>query len=662
MCRALFAVLYFATVNVIGAGNLAWADDHDSLDRLKAMAFEDLLDIEVKTVSKRKQPLSRSAAAITVLTGEEIRRSGHTTIAEVLRMVPGMEVARINGHKWAITGRGLNGEFASKLLVMIDGRTVYTPLFAGVYWDVQHVMIEDIERIEVIRGPGGTVWGANAVNGVVNVITKSARDTHGMLASVTGGTLERAAGAARYGGQRGDVSYRVYGKAFEQDAFDRNKNGGDAGDDWWLGQGGFRLDWDLSSKDLVTFQGDYYDGEVDEPLVAGGSHATDVRGYNLLGRMTHTGEDESVSTAQVYYDRTEREGIGLEEERNTVDVELQHDRQLLDALHATLGLNYRLNDDENQSNAVAIASFEPESRTDHLVAGFLQLELSLLDDRLSLTGGTKLEYNEYTDFEYQPSARFVWQSDERWSLWGAVSRAVRTPSRSISDVRVENMTDATTLLTFRGSKDIDSEELLAYELGLRGLVASELSYDLALFYFDYDNLVSTEPEDPIVTPFPFFLELPFRLDNKLAGQIYGGELQLQWQVLESWRLSTAYSLTEVDMDPDGSSGDTGAKNPEKSSPTHQVQLRSVLDLPHGFEVDTAVYYVGSVKSQRDADGRKIGDYWRGDLRLGWVHPAGYELSLVGQNLFEKRHPEFGAVTAVPSYVPRSVYAKATIRH
>jgi iron complex outermembrane receptor protein len=416
-------------------------------------------------------------------------------------MVPGLHVSQIDANKWAITARGFNGQFANKLLVMIDGRSVYTPLFSGVFWDVQDVMLEDVDRIEVIRGPGGTMWGANAVNGVVNIITKSAHDTEGISVSGGAGTLERRFTEARVGGSFGGAAARGYIKYFDR-ADMKTNTGAQANDAWSMTRGGFRMDWDLGEHDEVTLQGDYYDGKVDDTLALGIPSRQLVNGGNLLSRWNHVTDSGAATQLQFYYDRTERTvGFLLTEERNAVDLELNHHFAPSKRHSLVIGGGYRMVADEISPMAI---SFTPTNTTDHLAQLFLQDEISVVDGLLSFTLGSKFEYNNYTGFEFQPSARVLLTPDPRHSLWGAISRAVRTPSRA--DLHLATTAPSTdlpdTIDTFTGNPGFLSEVLWAYELGYRGQVLDDVSLDLAAYYHDYEDLRSTEVLASAVGPAP----------------------------------------------------------------------------------------------------------------------------------------------------------------
>lgn len=656
----LFLILQISLPAVSTAATPDDSDDTGSdLHELKALSFEELLDVEITSVSKRAQRRTAAAAAVSVITAEDIRRAGHTSIPEALRMVPGLQVARVDASNWAISARGFNQAFSNKLLVLIDGRTVYTPLYAGVYWDVQDLVLEDIDRIEVIRGPGGTVWGANAVNGVINIITRHAKDTHGIYATAGGGSLDRAFSAVRAGTRIGEVDVRIFGKGSEISHLESTRYGGNAQDSWWTGRAGFRADWDASEQDSFTFQGDYYKG--DRSTRFGGALDTHnpVEGGNLLLRYRHTFDETSSLRAAFYYDRTERDIVSIAEERDTLDFELQYDTDVLPNLHTTFGANYRYHADRLGFETNTIV-FDPARRNDHLVNGFVQAELALLDRKVVLTAGTKLEHNEYSGFEYQPSIRAAWLPTPELTFWGAVSRSVRTPSQADEDIFITVPAGPGTTITFEGSKDFRPEELIAYEVGIRRSWRERLSLDVAAFLFDYENLATTEPGPPVIAP-PN-VTLPNRIENQMQGLAYGFEVETRWKPLDWMEWVASYSYLELDLEPDGASQATNPRAAERSNPTHQFKLRGHFDLPHDFEIDAAVYYVDDLSSQANDLGRNVDAYWRGDLRLGWTWRERTEFALVGQNLFERRHLEFGSSSISSAYVPRSVYGRVTFRH
>ena len=648
--RAAFALSLCLALSLASVARGSSDDEADLLD----LSFEDLMQIVVTSVSKRAQKLSEAPAAVTVLTSEDIRRSGMTTIPDLLRTVPGLHVASIDSNSWAITARGFNSQFANKLLVMIDGRTVYTPLFSGVFWDVQDLMLEDIERIEVVRGPGGTLWGVNAVNGVINILTKQAADTQGLLVSSLGGSLERTSTAARYGGELGgDAHYRAYVKYFNRGDFD-NHGGVKAHDAWDVARGGVRFDWNPTGGDSLTFQGDYYNGNADEATLVLGRSNTDFSGGNVLARWVHSFSEASNLQVQLYYDRTERKDVLIRENRDTFDVEFQHRLSPLTGTDLLWGASYRLTSDDIRSSPVV--GFDPSDETVHWASAFLQNEIAMFDERLRLTLGSKVEYNEYSGFEFLPNARLLWTPSERHSVWASFSRAVRSPSRAEVDISL--LVPAPTLpvdfAQLNGDDSFDSERVLAYEVGYRAQLLDPLSVDIAAYYNDYKDLRSLEPTGLLIDfPSAGLLTATLSAANQLDAEGYGVEVSSSWSVTEFWRLTGGYTWMQIDIDA-SKSLDFTALGQEDDTPQHQFSVRSLLDLPWNLQLDTSVFWVDDVSNQF------VGDYARLDMRLGWRPRPGLELSVVGQNLTENSHNEFGnSFTRFATSVPRSVYGKLT---
>lgn len=636
---------------------------------LTTMSLEELMNLEILSVSKKMETAVEAAAAVTVITQEDIHRSGATTIAEALRMAPGMNVARINSNQWAVSARGFNGLFANKLLVLIDGRSVYTPLFSGVFWDVQDTLLEDIDRIEVVRGPGAAVWGSNAVNGVVNVITKSAKDTQGALLSSGGGIEEEIFGQARYGGQAGEtVFYRVYTKYFERDAFVAADQG-ETYDEWDILRGGFRLDWLADAEDSVTIQGDIYGGDVGHkldiightpPFFSTAQRASqDVGGGNVLARWTHEISETSNFELKANYDRTERRTLVIDEIRDTLDVDFQHMFELIAHHNVTWGLGYRVTRDDIDNSAVMI--FNPQSRTDQLFSAFIQDDFPVFCDEMRLTLGSKFEHNDYTDFEVQPGARLLWTPHERHTVWGAVSHAVRTPSRFEHDMRflyaaVPEGPDPAMLFSLVGNDAFESEKLFAYELGYRVQPADVLSVDVAVFYNVYEDLQTYNalPPELNLEDVPH-LHVDQVAGNNMDGESYGAEVSAHWTPLPSWRLAAGYTFLRLHLhlDEGFQSSDEAA---EGDSPRNQFHMRSFLNLPGNLQFDTAWYYVDRLPNQ------DIAGYQRIDLRFGWRSPQDVEFSLVVQNLLDNDHPEFGrGILQTPARIERTAYGKITWR-
>ena len=569
-------------------------------DDLLNLPIESLMKLTVTSVSKKPQQLTNAAAAVFVISEEDIRRSGATTIADALRMVPGIQVARVDSSKWAVTARGLNSRFANKLLVLQDGRSLYTPLFSGVYWEVQDTALEDIERIEVIRGPGAALWGANAVNGVINIITKSAEETKGGLVSAGGGTFESRFATLRYGTSVGDASFlRLYGKHNEH-AAGLDTNGNETNDSWNMTRGGFRLDSNLSNRDTVTFQGDYYDGRMKEtyrlytlPTISDPNYTHDFNtnsgasGGNILARWQRTLPSTGNLSLQLYYDHNERNMLVLPQKFDTVDLDFQHRFSLLDNQDVVWGIGYRFSRDK-VSNTSTI-DFQNEQKDHNLVSAFLHDEITLAPGKLALMLGSRFENNDYSGFEVQPNVRLLWTPTGQQSVWGSVSRAVRTPSRGEQDLHYHILTapqsplgNVPTRFDYIGNRDFKSEELLAYEIGYRVEPLSRLTFDVAAYYNVYTHLRVVTPGTPDLTN----AVIPLVVSNDMHGNSQGAELSAEWSPVTWWRIQAAYSYQLLTMHLEGNSVDTVNKgNAERSTPRHQYSLRSGFDLGRQVTVD-----------------------------------------------------------------------------
>jgi iron complex outermembrane receptor protein len=626
---------------------------------LKKLSVEELADIDVTSVSKYPEKVSEAAAAVAVLTSEDIERSGVTNIPDALRLVPGLDVAQVDAHTWAISSRGFNDTFANKLLVLIDGRTVYTPLFSGVFWEIQDTLLDDIDRIEVVRGPGATLWGANAVNGVINVITKSARDTQGLLVSTGGGTEDRDFFNVRYGVKIDDDTFaRVYFKYFDRDS-SVLPDGTDTHDSWNMFRGGFRFDSEPSSENSFTLQGDIYNGNQDEiysvPTTtfpfAGAIVSTDqVSGGNLLGRWTHTFAPESQLTLQAYYDRTERETPIFGERRDTGDIDLQDRFDWGDRQKIIWGLGFRVTHAEIK-NSLNVSMFPP-NRTLNLYSAFVQDEILIVPYRLHLTLGSKFEHNDFTGFEIQPSARALWTPGHNQTIWGSISRAVRTPSEAESDIRLNPAGAPPGFATIHGNPDMESEKLIAYELGYRVQPIDQLKLDLTGFYNDYDDLRTLEPLRP-------GLDLSSKIENKSFGETYGVEVSATAQLTRQWRVQGSYTYFDALLHGEPSSRDTSTeKTDEGSSPHNQFSIRSLLDLGWNIQFDSTLRYVDVLPAP------KVPSYITLDLRLAWSPRKDLEVAIVGRNLVDDRHVEFAPtfIGTQKTDVERSVYGMVVWRY
>jgi iron complex outermembrane receptor protein len=635
---------------------------------LTKVNLEDLMNIEVTSVAKKEQKLSRTASAVFVIGQDDIRRSGATNIPDLLRMVPGVDVAQINANKWAISVRGFNGQYSNKLLVMIDGRTVYSPMFSGVFWDAQDVPLDSIDRIEVIRGPGASVWGANAVNGVINIITKKASDTQGGLLTAGGGTHDLGIGTARYGGKLGNsASYRVSADGFARNHFP-DMASPDGHDAWKLVHGGFRVDANASAKDSITLEGDAESGNAGEIPTNPVSNSSPVNagpltdrfsGWNLLSRWNHVASPHSETSLQVYFDRSTRGdgtyGLGL----NTFDLDFQHHVGWGERQDFVWGLGYRVSSDDTL--ATQRISFNPAERTTQLFSSFIQDEITILPDRVYLSLGIKLEHNDYTGLGLGPSARISWTASNRNMFWTAVSQAERTPARSDTDVRVNSSllpgpNGLPLLISIFGNPKSRNEVLRALEAGYRTQLTARVSLSGTVFLDDYDDLVSLEPGTPYLEsdPSPLHLVIPNTFANLEHGETHGLELFANWKVSNRWSLSPGYSFLTMHLHRDASSDDLNtAAATQGGSPNHQAQLRSHLDLPSHWGWNASAYFVGRLPAQA------VPSYTRLDSNLIWQPGERFSIALVGENLLKDHHMEYMGtdLTVLPTMIKRSVYAK-----
>ncbi len=653
------------------------AEDNHVPEDLTSLSLEDLMDLSITSVSKRPQKMSDAAAAVFVITQEDIRRSGATSIPELLRMVPGVEVARIDASKWAITARGFNGRFANKLLVLFDGRTVYSPLYSGVFWDLQNYVLEDLDRIEVIRGPGASLWGANAVNGVINIMTKKSRDTQGGLLIGAYGDHE-GFGAGRYGGKVGEGGYyRIYSKYYEHSGFPAVRNI-DREDDWDYFISGFRFDSDLSSQDTFTFQGDFINRNANETYFAPSAvppafserldSSCNAIGGNALARWTHIVSESSSFQVQTYYDRVNLGDQLLSNKRDTFDLDFQHQFKLENKQSIIWGLGYRLDDDRNHTGTPYL--WLKSEHENNLFSAFLQNEIQIIENRLLLTLGSRFEHNDRTGFEIQPNARLLWTPSKHHSVWTAVSRAVRTPSWAEEDVQIDReiippnpLSPLPTLVTFTGQDDFDSEELYAFEAGYRFMPFEHLSFDIAAFYNSYDDLRSVGFGSAFLegTQNPHIV-LPLNAENKLEAETWGVEVAADWQALKWLRLQAAYTFLEMSLSKDeGSTDPYNATVIEGSNPHHQFSLRSWVDLPFNTQFDMWLRYVDALPAVDI--GCNVDNFITLDVRFAWKPFNNLELSIVGQNLLDRRHVEFKPdfLWSVESEIERSIYGKVVWR-
>lgn len=631
-------------------------------DALKRMSLEDMMNIEVSTVARTPQRIADIPAAIHVVTRDDIRRSGATTLPEALRLAPGVQVARIDSTRYAIGIRGFADRLARSMLVMIDGRAVYSPLFAGTYWEVQDAMLEDVERIEVIRGPGGTLWGANAVNGIINIVTRHSRDTQGVVVRGAAGDGLRGLATARFGGSTGDTfSYRVYGKTSGRRP-ERHADNADF-DEFRSVQVGARTDW-ASGPQSFTVQGDVYSARLGQrtavltetfPYSRNETRQAPLAGGNILARWTRTGEAGRGVQLRAYYDRTSRDERPVAETRDTIDVDFQQ-TGAASARHALVwGLGYRRS--SGRIVAVAPAAFIPDSRGDNLFSAFVQDDIRLVGNRLRAVAGLKLERNDYSGVELQPSARLIWHLTARDTLIGSVTRAVRTPSRVETDYTTTSVANAATPAFVRllPNADFRAEELIAYEVGYRTQAARNAYVTFSGFFNQLDHLVSTELLPAVVEPLPTpRVILPVTFGNGIEGQSHGFEVTGDVRPLSWWRWTGHYAYARVQVSKKPGSADvTQERRNEQLVPRHQVYLHSSVDLPGAIEVDWSLRHVSRLRFG------PVPAYTTSDVRVAWLATPRLEFALVGQNLHQQAHQEW---TGPPNIeVQRTAYLNLTWR-
>jgi iron complex outermembrane recepter protein len=599
---------------------------------------------------------------VTVIDQDDISRSGMTTLPDLLRLVPGMDVAQLDGSKWAIGTRGFTQYFSSSLLVLVDGRTVFTPQFGGVLWNAQDYVLQDVDHVEAIRGAGASVWGSNAVNGVVNITTKSADQTQGWLISGLGGT-DQQDGEVRYGGKLDSTTYyRVYTKYSDYDD-SVSQSGGSAYDAWDSLQSGFRIDRYATPDDTLTFQGDIYNQNIHQtdslvnltaPFQTNVNDAATADGGNVLGRWTHIISDTSTLSVQAYYDRVDHYDLTLGYQQDTGDIEVQHNFALGERQQILWGGGYRFV--SSRADGSSQIAFSPADQDLQTINGFVQDDLTLVPDRLHLFVGTRVEENSYAGLQDEPNARLLWTPNPRNSIWGAVSQSAQIPSRfdEEADIRFASFFNGsnTTLIQGTGNSSLAAEKLLSYELGYRAEPNKSFSLDLATFFDNYNDLIANEPGTPMLTATnPPVLVLPQPLANAVHSQTYGAEIQATWRVAENWRLIGSYTYLHVyPVFPTGGVlADDSASN--------QFQIRSYLDLTKNLQFNTALYYTGRQPIN------EVPAYFRLDANIDWRINPNLDIMIGAQNLLQSHHLE----TSLSSYVvqtevPRSFFAKVTLQY
>jgi iron complex outermembrane receptor protein len=600
---------------------------------LKKLSVEELMNIRVTLVSRTPQNLQEAASAIQVITGDEIRRSGASSIPDALRLFPHIQVAQLNSGAWIIGTRGFNTIFSNKLLVMIDGRTVYTPLFGGVIWDIQDIVLEDIDRIEVVSGPGGTLWGANAVNGVINIVTKKSSQTQGAYVSGSVGNFLRDNFEARYGGKIGSKThFRIYGMHLDRHPTTK-PDGNKSTDAWQLSQGGFRMDIDATSKDEFTIQGDFYGG-----MRKTVPEHSPMNGQNILGRWTHTYSPSSDILFQVYYDRYFREDIpGTGSDRmNTIDADFQHRVNFAKKHELIWGAGYRFVRDYANFKTQNVAILPPKKSLD-LFNGFIQDEISL-SKRFKITAGTKVLHNVYTGVEFQPSARAAFAVRKNHTLWAAASRAVRTPSRFDRDYFLPAYNVPPPNPSVAGGPTFESENLTAYEIGYRIQPNNVSAFSISTFYNVYTDVYSVEPLPGTLT---------YQIMNGSEGKAWGFEITGAYQPAQIWTIRGGYTFFEKNLH----QKDGHTFNPDylANDSKHRAVLQSILHLPYNLQFDVVGRYTSKLSATLAT--AEVPAFITYDVRVAWV-TRHIEISLVGQNLAKEEHTEFDVLK-----IPRSFYAK-----
>jgi iron complex outermembrane receptor protein len=605
---------------------------------LKKLSIEELMDIDVTLTSRRPEPVRTAAAAISVITGDDIRRAGVTTIGDAIALADGVHVARLNNGTWAISARGFNQNTSNKLLVMVDGRTVYSPLFAGVFWNTIDYLLEDVDRIEVIRGPGATLWGANAVNGVVNIVTRDARQSQGTLLAVTSGNEDPAIAEVRHGGGGGDLYWRAYGKFARRDD-QKLANGTSAGDAVNRGQAGFRVDGGAPDNDRWMLKGDLFHSQVafaDRP-------DGEFIDANVQARVWHVFSPASQLEVGGFYRREYRRvPLQLTHRIDVVDTDVQHTWTRFRRHNLVWGAGLRVNTDKTHSSAVL--RFDPPERRYPVASLFAQDEITLAGDRVFVTAGIKVEHNAFSGADWQPNLRARWVLPASQVLWAAAARAVRRPTRLDDDVVV---TTPPGIVLVRGSDEFASEKLTSLEVGYRTGAIGPFSVDATMFAHDYDDLRSQE--SPAAAP------IPVVLGNSLHGHSAGVELGINVQPLTAWRTHVGYTYLNTDITRDEGSRDVGQGVSEANDPHHVLSLRTSVDLGRAIEIDAFVRRVGALPNPA------VPAFTEVNARIGWRPTTRVDIALIGQDLVHARHPEFGVDSPARLEFERAVRVVMTLR-
>jgi len=662
MLRAVVSCALLAGV----IASRASSTPEESGNPLKNLSLQQLGDVEVTTVSKTPEQVWKTPAAIFVITQDDIQRSGVRNLPDALRLAPGVEVAQIDSSKWSVGIRGFGSRLSRDVLVLIDGRTVYTTLLAGTYWEVQNVVLADVDRIEIIRGPGGTIWGPNAVNGVINIITKSSKDTHGEYLNVGGGSVDEGFFNAHYGaGVNDGLNYRLYAMGFERGP--EYHPDGQNYDRWRAAQGGFRVDWTESNRDTFTFQGDIYDEGAGESVVATSytppyqqviDGTAILSGANILTKWKRVFSEGEDLQLEAYYDRTNRREPNFIDNRDTWDIDVLDRFRLPAQQQISWGLGARVSRGRNPELVSGLV-FLPTLRTDKLFTAFLEDDIGLVDNRLSLSLGSKFLRTNFTGLQLEPSARLLWTPTEKQSLWASFTHAVRTPSDAERNFYLSGyigtMNGLPYFARFNANPNFRSEQLNGYELGYRQLLVKQVYVDIAGFYNHHSDLFSEDITGaPYIetNPAPTHYLLPAEFGNGLLGTTKGVEIAPEWKPKSYWRLGASYSYLQMDLKKSPNSLDVGtAPSIEGSSPRHEATANSDIDFGRQFNFDLTYRYVGALPAEA------VRSYSTADTRLAWQFARQFELSVIGQNLLQPHHEEAAGDPGPLVGIKRSVYGQ-----
>ena len=659
----LFCVLLLASV----------ASAQDQPPDLTQMSLDQLAKMEVTSVSKKEQKLSDTAAAIYVITQQDIRNSAATTIPELLRMAPGLDVAQINGSRWAISARGFGEQYANKMLVLIDGRSVFDTTFPGAVWSKQDLMLEDIERIEVIRGPGATVWGTNAVNGVINIITKSAKDTPGALLTAGVGNQERNFGSARFGGKFGKATYyRIYSK-YSDDGPAGELAGQPAHDSSRSGSGGFRIDTTTSNRSSFILEGKGFinsSGSDEIRLSYVPPYAFPAIGYfntsgeNFMARWTHKSLAGAETTAQISYVHELGNQPGLSVNNDVANIAVQHEMPLGGRHDVVAGVQYDFRTARTTAAAIAASTppaltFNPDDPRFVIAGAFIQDEMLFANGAVRLTAGLRVEHSNLSGMGYQPNTRVLWKVNPAHSIWLSYGLANRSPGPSETSVHLDEAAFpgpvGIQVLRFLGNPKVKAEKLHAFEMGYRVQPSKKLSFDVALFYNKYSDLMATEPAQPFFEAGPpFRIVLPFVNQNSVEGSSFGGEFVAKWVPLRWLHLGAAYSLLELELKQTPASIANTASVIQGQSPRHQLHLDSSINVTRTLWLNTALSFVDHMNYL------SLPGYTQVDTKITWRPFESSDFSIGAKNLFNKEHVEFYSVYGgLSTTLGRSVYGKVT---